>query len=611
MRKPGALGTLAVVLACVGLGSAAQAQARDAVVSSFDGTPIIAHFFPGDGVSDAKPAPTIMVGPGWSQPGETDPEGGSISDFIDAGYNVLTWDPRGFGGSGGTVMIDSPDFEGRDAQALIDFIAEQPEAQLDAPGDPRLGMSGGSYGGGIQIVTAALDRRVDVIAPTISWNSLITSLFKSGKIKLGWGLALSGLGVPFSVAPGIFSPAGAQAGHQSPQFYSTFVDGASTGTVSDANRQWFAEHGPDYLLPRIKVPTLLIEGTVDTLFTLDEADRNYHALEKQGIPLKLIFFCGGHGVCLTKSDSDSAALGDSARAQQRRLEWFDRYLRGKAKVDTGPAFEWIDEDAGWHSSAQYPPQTTSTLSGTGSGQLPLTPGTTPPPGSGVAVFGTPQPVSIKAEVSSPAGLDVVGEPQLTMTYTGTAAPAQTYVFAQLVDPSRNVVVGNQVTPIPVTLDGAEHTMEIPLERIASVSTASGYELQLISASTVYDIQRSAGLIDVSSAKLSLPVTQPYAQPSDACLRYPFGTGAADRLLGSDGRDCLRGRGGNDRIDSGAGDDDLRGGRGRDRIKAGDGDDVIHVALGSRDRVDCGPGDDTVFASAKKDRWRNCEKVRRR
>jgi ABC-2 type transport system ATP-binding protein len=73
-----------------------------------------------------------------------------------AGYNVLTWDPRGFGDSGDMARVDSKDYEGRDVQALLDYLAEQPEAQLDAAGDPRAGMAGVSYGGGIQNVTAAI-----------------------------------------------------------------------------------------------------------------------------------------------------------------------------------------------------------------------------------------------------------------------------------------------------------------------------------------------------------------------------------------------------------------------------------------------------------------------
>jgi hypothetical protein len=69
-------------------------------------------------------------------------------------------------------MIDHPGFEARDAQALIDFIASQPEAALEAPGDPVVGMDGPSYGCGIQFITAARDQRVDAIAPTIAWNQL-------------------------------------------------------------------------------------------------------------------------------------------------------------------------------------------------------------------------------------------------------------------------------------------------------------------------------------------------------------------------------------------------------------------------------------------------------
>ena len=107
-----------------------------------------------------------------------------------AGYNVLTWDPRGFGASGGTAEVDSPKFEGRDVSALIDYVARQPEAQLDERGDPRVGMAGGSYGGGIQLVAAAIDHRIDAIVPDIAWNSLETSLGKNDTVKSGWGLAL-------------------------------------------------------------------------------------------------------------------------------------------------------------------------------------------------------------------------------------------------------------------------------------------------------------------------------------------------------------------------------------------------------------------------------------
>jgi ABC-2 type transport system ATP-binding protein len=606
------------------------AQARDAVVTSFDGTPIVTHFLPASGLQGDDRAPTIMLGHGWGGTGESNPNGGSAGPFVREGYNVLTWDARGFGGSGGTVMIDHPDFEGRDVQALIDFVANQPEAKLDAPGDPRVGMSGPSYGGGIQLVTAGLDDRVDAIAPTIAWNSLRTSLFRNDAVKLGWGAALVGLGVAQSVAPGILSPAGIQTGHQSDQFYDTTAEGIATGRVSEENKQWFAAHGPDFLLDRIDVPTLILQGEPDTLFTLDEAHRNYVALADNGIPLKMMWFCGGHAVCLTGNDSSSSLIGDSRRAQEARLAWFARYLANDKGVGTGPAFEWIDENGAWHSSDGYPLTEVGKLEGIGSGQLPLA-AQASTAGSGFLVAATPSPVAVSAAIPTPAEpVHVLGEPKLSMTYSGTAAPAETFVYAQIVDSSRDIVVNNLATPIPVTLDGEVRSISLPLERIASLSTAAGYELQIIPSTNVYDVQRATGFIDVSSAHVELPVSEPVSTGGGGAdctspqkgTKGPDeikGTSADDAIAGGPGRDRIKGRGGDDCLAGQAGGDRLRGGwgrdlvragRGRDRLRGGLGRDELRAVGGGRDVVRCGPGRDRAKVG-RGDRVRGCERVKRR
>ena len=111
-------------------------------LTSFDGTVIRFHWFPLDSASADQPAPVVLMGPGWGSPGDTDQAatgGTSIQGLHQAGYNVLTWDPRGFGKSTGTVEIDSADYEARDVQGLIGWAAEQPGVQLDGPGDPRAG----------------------------------------------------------------------------------------------------------------------------------------------------------------------------------------------------------------------------------------------------------------------------------------------------------------------------------------------------------------------------------------------------------------------------------------------------------------------------------------
>src|SRR5436190_16628196 len=163
----------AAAACCLALAPPASAAAahRDGYVASFDGTKIVYSFYPAPGLRPGQRAPTVMYGPGYAS-GRADDSDALVAGLLKAHYNVLTWDPRGFGDSGGDVEVDSPQYEGRDASALIDLIAKQPEVQLDRPGDPHLGIAGLSYGGGIQWITAASDSRVDVIAPQISWHSL-------------------------------------------------------------------------------------------------------------------------------------------------------------------------------------------------------------------------------------------------------------------------------------------------------------------------------------------------------------------------------------------------------------------------------------------------------
>src|SRR4051794_10816367 len=356
MSRRGFLAFLAT--ACLSSLFASPAAARTGDIASFDGTSIHYNFFPAAGLKAGQQAPTVMFGPGWSSGGETSDAGATdpttgitgVGPLRAAGYNVLTWDPRGFGSSGGRVSVDGPDFEGRDVQALIDFIAKQPEATLERAGDPRLGMTGGSYGGGIQLVAAALDRRIDTIVPDIAWHSLITSLYKDATFKSGWN--------------DILSNPGKARGTYDPPIDSAFQSGTTTGSISPEDQAWFASRGPGDLVSRIHIPTLLEQGTVDTLFTLNEGITNYGTLRSNGVPLKMLWFCGGHGACLTRAD-------DPKRVERATIAWLDRYLKGERGVSTGPGFEWIDQDGNVFGAAGWPPRLQAPLTATGSGTLPL------------------------------------------------------------------------------------------------------------------------------------------------------------------------------------------------------------------------------------------------
>ena len=119
--------------------------------------------------------PAVLVAHGFG--GTKNSVRGEAEELARAGYAVLTWSARGFGTSTGQVALDSPDYEVKDTEQLISWLAKQPRVQLDGPGDPRVGIAGASYGGGIALLTAAYDRRVDAIVPQITWNNLATALF--------------------------------------------------------------------------------------------------------------------------------------------------------------------------------------------------------------------------------------------------------------------------------------------------------------------------------------------------------------------------------------------------------------------------------------------------
>lgn len=489
--------------------AAGTAFARDAHVRSFDGTRILVHFFPAAGLKAHHRAPTVLMGPGWGQLGSTDQNsktstaGGVIGIGVlrHHGYNVLTWDPRGFGSSGGTAEVDSPKFEARDVSAMISWVALQHEALLDSTGDPRVGMVGGSYGGGIQLVSAAIDHRIDAIVPDIAWHSLATSLAKNGTAKSGWGIPL-------------YQAALVAHARLDPHITNSAQQEANSFAVSPANLSFYAARGPDNLVNKITAPTLLIQGTVDTLFTLQEAVENYHALRANHVPVKMLWFCGGHGVCLTNP-------GDTGRIQRDTLAWLGRYLKRQQHVRTGPGFEWPDQNGHSYSAPSYPLRAAGSLQGHGSGMLPLIasggsgPAPLPPGSSGLlgsiggnfAAAKATNAVDVRLAPPSHTAI-VMGAPRLRFSYTGTAPKANARVLAQVLDQTTGKVLDNQITPIVVRLDGRTHSVNLPLEIItATAGHSSRFTVQLVAQSVLYNTHPQGGSITFSNVRVSVPLVR--------------------------------------------------------------------------------------------------------
>ena len=477
-------------------------------VTSFDGTIIRAHWFPKADTTKSwqQPRlPTILKGPGWGTAGDVNDTGRgdglfgdiNIANLHDAGYNVLTWDPRGFGKSSGTIEINNADFEGRDAQVLLDFVAAQPGVQLDAPSDPRVGMVGGSYGGGIQLVTAAIDCRVDAIVPTIAWHSLETSLYKNATFKSGWGNFLYDFAKDKKLDEHIVS---------------SHDEGNSSGVLSAANLAWYRDRGPGDLVKKINVPTLFIQGTVDTLFTLDEAVTNYEILKAKGVPTAMTWYCGGHGVCLTKA-------GDQSFNSRLATHWLARYVKSDTSVSLDEEFTAVDQNGRLYSANKFPVTAGAPVSAKGSGSLRLAETSyepnTPAPGAPTAILGgiagniTPSNAKDAVNIDISFGVEalVLGAPTLTLTYTGTspAGATPTRVFAQIVDPATNLVLGNLATPIKVELDGKEHTISLALEMVVfAAKRGVKLKLQLVATTHSYAAPRLGGTVAFSAIDVELP-----------------------------------------------------------------------------------------------------------
>jgi ABC-2 type transport system ATP-binding protein len=539
----------------VGQLSAGKQVAYTYIVDSFDGTPISMNYFPASQTSLIFPGQrqsTIFNGPGLGSPGETNPYGlfqaaGSVPglsimrgqglpapfDAAPIGFNVITWDPRGEFASGGVLQLDSPFFEGRDVSSLIDWSLantpvlnavdrdpDDPTTPGTGPAVPQIAMMGGSYGGGIQLTT--VDPRIKAIVPAIAWNSLNSSLYPTDVFKTAWAntLALALL------------EAGAEV---NPLIDQGILFGNLFGFLTEEQQAALASSGPTVLLTKLSIPTMYNQGTIDALFPLQQAidnaqtqlDQNPYFAGDNAAKVKMIWFCGGHGVCTTQSAQQQTAQNTLMFLEN--MLWVNNYAKPvlwDIPIDPSsnpvgadslgelvavvtaliPAFQWWDQsgnalsaqlDMPWTSDFQnLPPITAVNVTG---GRInsftsrsgPLTAGD--PAGAvctGLAqacefplnqVFATKAKNAVNVDITIPYSTTkpddsdptkdqlvpstIVGAPLVSFTYKGSGNAKA--VYAQVVDNATGQVLGNINTAIPVVLDGKERTVEdFPIANIA-------------------------------------------------------------------------------------------------------------------------------------------------
>ncbi|MEV7948834.1 alpha/beta fold hydrolase [Streptomyces rubiginosohelvolus] len=282
---------------------------REDRILRMDGVPIDTSYFHAKG-SGKRPA--VLIGHGFG--GSKNDVRAQAEKLAADGYAVLTWSARGFGKSGGEISLNDPDHEVKDVSRLIDWLAERPEVELDGKGDPRVGLTGASYGGAVSLLAAGHDERVDAIAPVITYWNLADALFPDGVFKKLWA--------------GIFITTGGGCERFEKQLCEMYERVAVSGKPDAEAVKLLTERSPSAVADRIKVPSLLLQGQSDSLFPLGQADAMQKAISANGAPVSVDWISGGH------DGGDS----ETGRVEGRVGDWFDRYLKEDTGTATGPAF---------------------------------------------------------------------------------------------------------------------------------------------------------------------------------------------------------------------------------------------------------------------------------
>jgi alpha-beta hydrolase superfamily lysophospholipase len=290
-----------VLLLAFAAPAAAKSIPQEVPFTSSDGTTLACTYWAPAGLGARAPAVMLFHGLG----GKRADMAGYADQLGNEGYAALACDARGHGVSGGLFGLDGPR-DVQDTRELFDWLAARPEIDGE-----RIGALGISLGGGAVWNATAAGVPFKAIVPIITWTNLLEALAPQRLAKSGLVLYLSQL-VPadrydpvlLGIIPALLSGR---------DFEAAAAVAASRSTAS--------------VLPRLTVPTFLVQGRHDFLFDIDQALAAYRRL---GGPKRLYLGDLGHAPAPNPEAERPYLIG------QVRL-WFDRFLKGEANgVDAPP-----------------------------------------------------------------------------------------------------------------------------------------------------------------------------------------------------------------------------------------------------------------------------------
>ncbi len=317
-----------VSVASIGRGAPVAASSRDVDIESpvinaatQAATTIIRATVYTPAHNEGDTYPLILNSHGWggsrysqsdvdnNDPGDASDSSRNFFDLVDsqvealwaAGFAVISYDERGFGrnddgdnGSDDGAHGMSPDYEIEDAKAVVDWALANLDLTLDAPGDPRMGALGGSYGGAFQLMLAGEDPRIDALVPGATWFDFGQALLPNGVIKKAYGLGLCARAqsdmaqlsteVARACTEGAFTSVTREQLDASQEAQNVFILN-SLKTMSE---------GAGFVMPDVDV--LWLQGNRDILFNLNQGVLGFEFLQQGGGDVRLLSHEGGHGI---------------------------------------------------------------------------------------------------------------------------------------------------------------------------------------------------------------------------------------------------------------------------------------------------------------------------
>lgn len=233
------------------------------------------------------------------------------------GFVVVSFTSRGFHRSGGVIDIAGAPTV-KDVSSVIDWAGKHTKADLG-----RVGALGISYGGGISLLAAAKDPRIDAVATMSGWADLRASMIQNDTASNQMSKLLTGIS-HLTGKPGKML-------HEVPELIKE--------DRVEAFHAPFAERSAIHQAKALeKLPVFIAQGWNDGAFPVSQMLDFYKTLKG---PKSIVMQPGDHATA-----DLGGLLGLSNRSWDGALKWMKRYVK-QEDVKCDPAVVSISNDNKW------------------------------------------------------------------------------------------------------------------------------------------------------------------------------------------------------------------------------------------------------------------------